>query len=79
MAQTPQIKIEQWSETFIDTPVFFQVYHLNASLFIWMGDKQGKLKNLNIGLNTPYVSIRIATVTPSEHITDYNHYIGFWE
>jgi hypothetical protein len=78
-SQTPQIKIEQWSETFIDTQLYFQVYHLTDSFFIWMGDKQGKLKSMTVGLNTPYVMAVSTFCNPLEQFAYNDNSAGLWE
>jgi len=48
----PQIKITQHRVMLMDTQIFFQIYFLNRSYFIWIGLNPAYLKNLTTAFNS---------------------------
>lgn len=53
-----KIKVETWMEIFVDKPVFFQVYYLDSSYYIWIGQQPPKLNSMCIALQTKYVCFK---------------------
>jgi len=54
---SPSIRVEEWSEVFVETPIFFMVYWMEGSIFIWIGDSQGNMNSLISSVKTPFDSL----------------------
>jgi len=63
----PQIRIEQWKEDFMEVPVFFQVYHLKDSYFIWVGSSPAKLNNLSLATQTSFDKVPSVSTIVGTH------------
>jgi len=57
----PQIRTEQWMEMFCDTPIFFQIYFLKDSYYIWVGSGTPKLTTVDVACQTKYERVPIAS------------------
>ncbi|KAL6059875.1 proteasome (prosome, macropain) assembly chaperone 4 [Balamuthia mandrillaris] len=56
----PCIKIHNFSDEFMDTPIYFQVTCLQDSYLIWMGTSLPRLADLCVAVPTRYVRIYLS-------------------
>jgi len=54
LAVAHNLNIEAWQEAFNDKTIYFQVYLLKDSYFIWIGSNPASMNNLNVALMTSY-------------------------
>lgn len=62
----PKIQIESFTEKFMDDNIYFQLYIMNNSFYLWIGLNPPQLKNLSVAVKLPQV---IALVITSKKIT----------
>eukprot|EP00026_Physarum_polycephalum_P024257 Phypoly_transcript_30456.p1 GENE.Phypoly_transcript_30456~~Phypoly_transcript_30456.p1 ORF type:complete len:139 (-),score=12.79 Phypoly_transcript_30456:3-377(-) len=50
----PKIKIHHFSETFMETPLYFQILCMKDSYFVWIGTSSIKLESMFASVPSPY-------------------------
>jgi len=55
--EEPTIQIHQFTDTFLDTKIFFQVIFLKDSFFIWMGSGPPQLGHLSLSMKSKFDTI----------------------
>jgi hypothetical protein len=49
----PKIQIESFTEKFMDDNIYFQLYIMNNSFYLWIGLNPPQLKNLSVAVKLP--------------------------
>lgn len=56
-----KMRIHSWSKLVMDQRLYFQFIFMDASLFVWIGNKSARMGELCFGLQTPFDNIPSAT------------------
>jgi len=51
----PKIQIESFIEKFMEDNIYFQLYIMNNSFYLWIGLNPPQLKNLSVAIKMPQV------------------------